>query len=276
MKTIKQRLITSLMIFAAAAISFTGCKRENTDDSMNAAEDNALAEVTFDDVKSIADEAAAGSMSSFKTDASDGIMSTCATITHDTLSNPRVLTIDFGTTNCICNDGRSRRGKIIVTYSGPYNEPGHVHTVSFDNFFVNDNQVLGTKTVTNNGLNNNGNLYFSIEVDGSIIRANGAGTLTFVSSREREWIEGASTPERNDDVYLVTGTASGTNSEGGSFTAEITSALKRTVACHQFVSGTAEVTPANRPVRSIDFGDGTCDNQATVTVNGQEHIIQLH
>ncbi len=276
MNTIKFRLLASLMIFAATTISLNGCRKENLDDNMNAAEDNALSEVSFSDVQSIADEAASGSMTSYKTGSSDGILSTCATITHDTISNLRVLTIDFGTVNCTCNDGRLRRGKIIVTYSDPYREPGHVHTITFDNYFVNDNQVLGTKTVTNNGYNTDGNLYYSIEIDGSIIRANGAGTLIFVSSREREWIEGESTPQWSDDVYLVTGTASGSNSQGGSFTAEITAALRRTVACHQFVSGTAEVTPANRPVRYIDFGDGTCDNEATVTVNGHEHIITLH
>lgn len=276
MKTIKQRLIAAIMLFAATAFLFTSCKRENLDDNMRSAEDNALVEVNFSDAQSIADEAAAGNMSSYKSENVDGILSTCATITHDTLSDPRVLTIDFGDLNCTCNDGRQRRGKIIVTYTGQYREPGHIHTITFDNYFVNDNQVLGTKTVINNGYNNDGNLYYSIEVDGSIIRANDEGTITFVSSREREWIEGESTPERVDDVYLVTGTASGTNSEGGSFTATITSALRRTVACHQFVSGTAEVTPANRPTRYIDFGDGSCDNQATVTVNGNEHIIQLH
>ncbi len=276
MNTIKLRLIAYFIIFATTAILLNGCKRENLDDNMNAAEDNALAEVTFNDVKSIADEAAAGGLSSYKTEASDGIMSNCASITHDTISEPHVLIIDFGDVNCTCNDGRTRRGIIIVTYSGPYREPGHAHTITFDNFFVNDNQVLGTKIVTNNGYNDDGNLYYSIEVDGSIIRANDGGTLTFVSSRIREWIEGESTPERSDDVYLVTGTASGNNSEGGSFTAEITSALRREVACHQFVSGTLEVTPDNRPVRFINFGDGNCDNQATVTVNGINRIIQLH
>ncbi len=276
MNTIKQRLFAAIMLFAATAFLFTSCKRDNLEDNMRSAEDNALAEVNFSDAQSIADEAAGGNMSSYKSENSDEILSNCATITHDTLSDPRVLTIDFGDVNCTCNDGRQRRGIIIVTYTGPYREPGHVHTITFDNYFVNDNQVLGTKTVTNNGYNNDGNLYYSIEVDGSIIRANDEGTITFVSSREREWIEGESTPERADDVYLVTGTASGTNSEGGSFTATITSALRRTVACHQFVSGTAEVTPANRPTRYIDFGDGSCDNQATVTVNGNEHIIQLH
>ena len=276
MKTINQRLIASLMLFVATAFLFTSCKRENLDESMRSAEDNALAEVNFSDAQSIADEAAAGNMSSYKAENPDGILSSCATIIHDTLSDPRVLTIDFGDVNCTCNDGRQRRGIIIVTYTGPYREPGHVHTITFDNYFVNDNQVFGTKIVTNNGYNNDGNLYYSIEVDGSIIRANDEGTITFESSREREWVEGESTPERVDDVYLVTGTANGTNSEGGSFTAIITSALRRTVACHQFVSGTAEVIPANRPTRYIDFGDGSCDNQATVTVNGNEHIIQLH
>jgi len=276
MKIIKQRLSAALMIFALSAIFLGSCKKENLENNMRSAEDNALAEVTFSDVNSIADEAATGSLTSYKTDVSDGILSGCATITHDTVSDPHVLTIDFGVSNCLCNDGRYRRGKIIVTYSGHYRDPGHVHTITFDNYFVNDNQVMGIKTVTNNGYNNNGNLYFSIEVDGSIIRANNGGTIEFVSSRMREWIEGESTPQWHDDVYLVTGTASGNNSEGNSFTAEITSALRRTVACHQFVSGTLEVVPSGSPTRYIDFGDGSCDNEATVTVNGNDHIIHLH
>ena len=87
---------------------------------------------------------------------------------------------------------------------------------------------------------------------------------------------GESTQQWSDDVYLVTGSASGTGSQGGTFSATITSALKRTVACHQFVSGTVEVTPANRPTRYIDFGNGDCDNIATVTVNGHSHTITLH
>ena len=214
-----------------------------------------------------------GSFASYKTGSSLG---QCATITHDSVSVPHIVTIDFGTSNCVGLDGRSRRGKVIVTYSGKYRDAGSTHTVTFDNFFVNDNQITGTRTVTNNGLNQAGNISFSIEINGSVILANGAGTCTHVSSRTREWVAGYATDDRSDDAYLITGNASGTNSRGGNYTAEILTPLRHENSCHNIVSGVIKFTPASKPARTIDFGNGTCDNQATVSAGSRSKVITLH
>ncbi len=50
----------------------------------------------------------------------------CATIEFDIESNPKKVTIDFGETNCLCEDNRYRKGKIIVEYTGNYYEEGSV------------------------------------------------------------------------------------------------------------------------------------------------------
>ncbi|MBK9638931.1 MAG: hypothetical protein IPO63_14420 [Bacteroidetes bacterium] len=52
---------------------------------------------------------------------------------------------------------------------GAYRDSASSHAISFDNYFVNYNQLLGTKTVTNNGRNADGKLSYSITVNGSII-----------------------------------------------------------------------------------------------------------
>ncbi len=267
-----------------SALVFTSCKKESTskDSDIESAQDNALAESSFNDVTTITDQAAlsgsvnirmTGDAAAAREEGSLG--SGCATVTQDTVNTPHSLTVDFGTTNCLCNDGRYRRGKIIGTYSGRYREAGTVIAVSFNNYFVNDNQLTGTKTITNKGLNGSGNLVYKIEVNGSVVKANNGGTATWVSSREREWIAGANTAILSDDVYAITGTASGKTAAGKSYTITITKALVRKMNCRWFESGTLDVTPDGKPTRTLDYGNIGCDANATVTILGFTFPIVL-
>ncbi len=280
MKT--KKMMTYLMVAATVGILFTSCRKTKddvTDKDTSAAGDHALAEGTYNDVHNIADEAASGSVASYMgTNSSNekGMLSACATFTNDTTVNPHLLTINFGATNCMCADGRYRRGQINVSYVGHYRDSASTHTITFTNYFVNDNQVMGTKTVVNNGHNGSGHLVFTITVNGTIVKANNGGTITWVSNRTREWIQGESTLTRNDDVYLINGTASGTNAHGNQFTATIITPLRREVSCHEFVSGVVQIVPSGKPTRTIDYGNGACDDQATVTINGNVYTITLH
>ena len=283
-KTIKLMKTTTafkyIMVVATIGMLFTSCRKDKDekDTDTSSASDNALAEGTYNDVNNIADEAAEGNLSSYLTPTpsdNKSILSTCAIITHDTTVTPRLLTIDFGTTNCLCNDGRNRRGIINVSYSGQYRDSASTHTISFTNYYVNDNQILGTKTVTNNGHNAAGHLSYSVNVNGQIIKASGGGTINWTSTRTREWIVGESTLPWSDDVYLITGSANGTNASGNSFTMAITSALRKEIGCRHIVSGSLALTPSGKPTRYVDFGTGACDDQATVTINGNVYNITL-
>lgn len=268
-----------LVIAAIIGTTFTACKKDKAlieeDEDTSAAADNSLAEGSFNDVNNMADQAADGSISSYRMANVDGLLSACATVTNDTIAIPHVLTIDFGSSNCLCKDGRYRRGKVIVSYEGRYRDPGHVHNITFADYFVDDNQLTGTKTVTNDGKNSAGNIEFVVLVNGQIIKANGGGTITWKSERIREWIAGADTPVWSDDVYLVTGKTTGTSAAGTNFTLTILKALRREIGCHHFVSGQISLLPDNKAVRLIDFGNGACDNEATVTINGKTHTITL-
>jgi hypothetical protein len=266
--------LRALMGMTVIATVINGCRRTDDLEDLLSGQDNALSEQGLMDMQDMADEAAKGNLSSFKTSADFAIVSDCAVITHDTVSDPRVLTIDFGT-GCVGNDGRTRSGKVIVTYTGPYAEPGHLHTITTDNYFVNGNQILGTKTVMNEGLNDNGNIWFTVTIDAQIIKEDGT-TIDWDGNRTREWVGGYSTPERSDDVYLISGTHSGQSSDGRSFTAQTLEPIRKDRTCSWITDGVLEVTPNSRPTRTIDFGDGTCDDDATVTVNGNSHAINLH
>ncbi|MBL7764761.1 MAG: hypothetical protein JNJ58_01605 [Chitinophagaceae bacterium] len=266
--------LAAIMFALAGTLIFASCQRNGNskDSDTSSASDNALSEFAYNDALNIADDASdkqtGDNLGSYKT------ASACATVTHDTLSTPKLLTIDFGPTNCLCNDGRYRRGKILVSYTGKYRDAGHIHTITFDQYFVNDNQIMGTKTVENMGLNANNQSYFNINVNGTIVKSTG-DTITRLATRTRTWIQGEATQTWMDDVYEITGSGSGTHTNG-SYTMNITQPLIKEVGCKWFTAGKMDIQPSGKPLRSIDFGTGACDNQATVTINGNTFNIYLN
>ncbi len=269
--------IKGLALFAVFAIFTTSCKKENIQlEDTTISQDDAYAEKTFEDVSDMANEAYdIGTGNHLKLFPGNRMfLSECATVTLDTTVFPRELTIDFGEENCLCRDGKYRRGKIIISFNGRYRHPGTVITHGFEDYYVNNRSVSGTKVVTNMGENENGNLYFTNEVDGVVQREDGS-TFSWNSSRVREWIQGSNTGTPWDDIYLVTGTAYGVRPNGLTWDQEIIIPLRVELACRFIVSGSIELTPENRPVRLLDFGNGDCDNIATVTINGETFTIFL-
>ncbi len=272
-----KKITLAFTVMMAALLMFSSCKKENnTDNDFSAVEADAFAENTFDNVTNLTDEAYSLSTNGHFKSSDNIFLGDCATVTLDTTTFPYELIIDFGDTNCLGNDGRYRRGKIIVSFTGRYWHPGTIITTTFDEYYVNDNQVEGTKVVTNNGFNDAGNMNWDIAVNGLITLANGEGSITWNSQRNREWIEGISTPfNRWDNIYLITGDAHGERANGLHWTRIITNPLRVELACRFIVSGTVKVIPEGKPVRILDFGDGSCDNQATVTINGNTYTIYL-
>jgi len=273
----KKSLNLLLVIFAAGITAFylNSCDQEARDNDTSVAYDNGLAEQIFSDVKAISDQASSGQLTTFIPDYQEGLLSGCATVTLDNTSTPKKITVDFGSANCLCNDQRTRRGKIIITYTGAYRDSGTVINISFEDYYVNDNQVLGVKTITNNGTNSSGHLNYTVVVDGKIKKADG-DSIIWKSTRNNEWIEGSATPALLDDVYLITGNASGVSASGLPFTVTITKALRKEIGFKHFVSGTIEIEPQGKFKRILDYGDGTRDNKATVTINNRTFDIILY
>lgn len=273
------KVILRFAVVVAVVMLTFSCKKSDNNPNQNEADSfkkDALVESTFNEVAEIADQAWNSVAYQLKsTEGGNFIFSPCATITVDTVSMPHVMTIDFGPENCLCHDGKYRRGQIIVTFTGRYREPGTVKTRTFNEYYVNDNHVEGQSVVSNMGFNDDGFIYFTIAVEGTITFANGEGTWTWMSNHTKTWIEGYETFSWLDDVYLIEGNSSSTFLDGGTVSRQIILPLRRELTCHHFVSGSIEITRENKPTRLLDFGDGTCDDIATVTINGETHIIKL-
>lgn len=274
-----------MMLMASAMLLFAACKRAGnsnndisslTDDDKAYGADQAAMEKENNDVISIADVAAnTGSGGLLKGAPSD--LASCATVTNDSVSG--ILTIDFGTMLCTGNDGRIRSGKIIVHYTGHYKDAGSVHTITYENYIVNGNQLTGSKTVTNMGMNNAGNYYYNITVNDTLwmgTAASNNGFRSWTSERVRTWVTGYNTPQRSDDSYDITGSATIHRRNGHVFTANITSALRIATNCEWIEQGTVQITPqSGNNVRTIDYGNGNCDSEATLTINSKTYHITL-
>lgn len=274
----KQISIILVILSIITTISFltTSCNKneEIVNDETSASADDALAESLFNNVTNIADEAYDNS-SGGKSANENLFVSNCATIILDLTVMPMVLSIDYGDVNCLCEDGRYRRGKILVSFNGEYWEAGTVITYGFDEYHVDDYKVDGTKVITNMGLNADGNPYYNINVVGVITFPNGTSTISWSSSTVREWLEGSDTWTHLDDVYLISGTSGGIRSNGQTWTREIIVPLRFEMSCNWIVSGTMEIQPEGLALRIVDWGNGECDNIATVLVNEVTITIYL-
>ena len=75
---------------------------------------------------------------------------------------PIVITIDYGEEECDSFRGVSKMGKIIITLTGDRETEGAQRIVTFEDYYVNGNQIVGTRTFTNDGRNDNGNLSYTV------------------------------------------------------------------------------------------------------------------
>ena len=264
-------------LFTICVFIFTAaCHKSPASVDNGYAAEQATTEKTFSDIQSIADQAStlsSGSHIAYRTTGTTALG--CATVTK----TGNTITIDFGGTDCTCLDGRTRRGKIIVTYTGGYMDSGSVHTITFDNYYQNDNKVTGTKTVTYIGYNTSGQPTYDVTINGSVT-LNGGGTISANWSRTRTWTQGYNTPtDFTDDVYSVSGHGTLVRANGAQVTADIPVATPLIFAfgCRWIEAGTINFTLPGGATRSLNYGNTpVCDAQAQLTLpNGTIYNITL-
>lgn len=204
-------------------------------------------------------------------------LSECTEISQEPTENGNITTVDFGESNCLSIDGKQRSGKIIISIVGDY-WLGEAEVIfSFDNYFVDDNEVTGTKTV-NAFINDNGNRENHIMDEGSIILSNQGGTIEWNSEKTRVVISGSDTYYKMDDVVELTGISSGVLANGISFESKTETPLLRNHDLHcsgEYVSGINSIILGDGTEISIDYGDGSCDNIAEVMINGVVEFVDL-
>ena len=193
---------------------------------------------------------------------------------------PKKICVDFGT-GVVDKRGNTLKGKIYVTISNRMGVTGSTRKLEYYEFFINDNQLKGSKTVTYLGSNRQvtDNVVtetpsWSISVKDTIVRTDGT-KLIWNSERVRTRISNNATPLLYwDDVYSITGTANGVNAKGTAYTVEITKPLILKGGWKFFVEGTV-LTTSDKRTAVLDYGNGDKDAKATLTINGVTKDINL-
>ena len=271
-----KHILKTSILFALIGLITTSCNRDKLDDFITT-QDYGVANGMMSDAKDMVDVNFNSSAEArLSAPACDG-----ATITIENLDSfltPDSLTIDFGNTNIWCH-GKFRKGKIIAIRTAPQLTKGSITTITFEDYFVNDHQIDGEKIVTNTGLNTDHFLEFDIEAVIDIHLENG-NSINWISNRTRTWISGGETLlDRSDDQYEINGSTNGTHINGD-FNVIISSPIILDIGCWEngscaIKSGVAEVTPPNGNTRVIDYGDGSCDCNRTITVNGTTYEVSF-
>lgn len=185
---------------------------------------------------------------------------------------PKTVTIDFGT-GCTGKDGRTRSGKVISVFTGHLAEAGQSVTTTFDNYYVDSFKIEGTHKITNVSTSNNRSFNVTV-TNGKITKPNGKW-FTWNSDKTIVQVEGNGTPRWPfDDKFEITGSKSGSDSDGNTWSATIVEKLIRTGDCRWIKKGVVTLI-RNGKTATLDYGDGTCDNKATITINGQVKEITL-
>ncbi len=276
-------LTKGILFFAFTFFLFAGCKKEpsNTvndpDDNGGYAQDASKAEWMSNDAISIAD--AAGNFYNGVYMRGTNTFGTCATVSTDTLSNPHVIIIRFGDVNCQCLDGRNRRGTIVLSYDSTYTDTIAPHTITFQNYFVNDIQLDGSIKYSRIDTTVIGNWFYKVKADLKMTTTPNQ-YVYWKGSLVRKWISGFDTHDRNDDVFSISGNASLTRANNHLFVFDIQTPLQFAMNCDYCEAGVVNVNGYNN-VRQLDYSVSTsttingCDDAAKLTLNGHVYTIRM-
>ena len=223
-----------------------------------------------------------GKTTTFSTEKTEGVSSgnlSCAIYSlDDTIPGeyPKTLTLDFGT-GCTSADGILRAGKLVYLFSGPLLFPGTTASVTFQNYVVNGYGIQGAYAITNTSSDSTG-ISINTQVTNGIITYPDATNYHYSHNRTFTMIAGSSTVFNiSDDVYSVAGNSSFSSADGSSivWTIGANTPLIKAVSCPYISKGVVGFVYNQSINGSIDFGDGTCDNAATITVGSFQKPITL-
>jgi hypothetical protein len=302
-----RHLITLLSIFAIVSIISVSCKKEQSNDeaeqrdiSMATGESDAEAETIFngifDDVVGVSDDVGMGGIGIFARSA--GINNTdmsarptgCFTVSVVPIGIgifPKTVTIDFGTTSCLGADGHTRRGKIVTVYTNRLTVPGAVATTTFQDFYIDSIRVQGTHKLTNTSSPINTQPLtrsFKVQViDAKLTKHNG-NFIEWNSTKTVSQIEGLLTPDMpRDDMFKLEGNSRGRAQRGNLLVvweSSVIEPLIKKFLCRWIAKGVIKTVRGNATTNNqwmtlLNFGPGTCDNRANLTINGVTIEITL-
>ena len=268
------RILVTLLI---SVLFLTSCKKDEVlvtnDMATESVQKSAEIDVVSDNVSSIVEEVFIIEEGLVTRSKINPFLPECMTKTVVISGFTRSVTLDFGD-GCEMHNGNYLSGIITIEYVRDPEALTRTITYAFTNFFFNYKNIEGGGSIFRERMNENENPQSTKDQDITITWPNGDSAHR-VGVKVREWIEGVGSGTWGDNVFLITGNWTTDFPNGAINTGLVTTPLRRELACRFIVSGVIALTH-NDIAGTLDFGDGTCDNQAIFTdSNGVEHLIIL-
>lgn len=296
MKLRTTTLKLATIVFFSTLLIFTACQKENSqttavdDQEVEAArvssEADGEAEIVFngvfDDAMGVNDEVGIAGTGIF------GRVTACPDVTIDRLNPgnpfPVKITLDFGT-GCVGRDGHFRSGKVMTIYTGRLIIPGAMATTTFDNFYFDSTHVEGIHKIKNTSpaVTPATTRQFTVDITDAKLTKPSGNFIEWESHKVITQIEGLGTIIPLDDIFKIEGNSNGKVKRGNLIVlweSNIREPLYKRFNCRWIVKGVVRTVrrnaASNTPwVALLNFGNGTCDNLATITINGFTFQITL-
>jgi len=263
--------IFSISIIAIGVTLFTlnSCKKDEPDTETQSAVDNNICETEFTKMMPRVNDFGINEQGI------KGMRSLCPTIiSPDTVASPgwpRTMVIDYGPGCADSIDGKIRKGKITCSFSNRWSIIGSYVTITLDTFSVN-----GIKYDCDSIRITHSSQYgFTTKVFKGVCQSN-SWNLEWECDRTLVQTAGFGDFNPYNDVFSLTGTASGKNRNGKTYSVNVLTPVIKRSSCSWIESGVIELTPEGFAPRKVDFGNGNCDNQATITIKGNTFTFTMN
>ncbi len=186
---------------------------------------------------------------------------------------PKTITIDYSDGIELVN-GRVISGKILINVSARPRTDGATREIRYENFYVDSVNIAGGATRTFMGADSTERVFSNVS-DLTLTFADGA-VLQRTGERTRTLVEGFETPFlHSDDVILISGFVNYEAANGATFSKTIIDPLTKTGACRFIVEGIVNFSINGEEFAELDYGDGTCDDVATITKDNETRQITI-
>lgn len=272
----------SLLVIASSIVFIGSCKKntKEVDTETQSVVDNAICEQEFMQIQPTTNNLAIKTKgtSAQRLAAVAGGCDSLVYLSGDTsyvnLSSPPTYEYNYGVCSLASFDNKIRSGKLWIRFLGRPKNAGSKTIIKLINYKINgaiayscDSIVVTTGSNATSAVRD-----FTVQIIGGL--CTGSGWTIKYNSTKFISINTNSTLALNDDVITVSGTATGTNRNGKDFTVTM-SGIQKMTSCEWISSGTVDITPQDLSTRTVNYGNGTCDNDATFTVNGQTIAFKL-
>lgn len=190
----------------------------------------------------------------------------CANVSVSGSTFPVSVTVDFGT-GCQSADSITRSGSIVYVFSGRLSTPGTTISATFNNYTVNGYKLNGTYTIGNTTTSINSPQLTTTVTNGNIVFP-GDTSYSFSGTKTISIASGNIT-NLSSLIFNITGNYKIGSSYGDTLTATVTTPLEKKVSCKFIDQGIISFIYTKNTITvngTLDYGNGTCDNQASVTI----------